>query len=157
MKVKDIMTPSVSSVISTQNLNEAAHHMWEVDCGCLPVTDELERIIGVITDRDICMAAYTNGLPIAEIPVSTAMSKTLYSCSEDDNLEKAEDIMRHHQVRRLPVLDNSMQLMGILSLNDIALAYEKHAPGLQIKSEDIAKTLSSISRHSHGALMMMAS
>jgi CBS domain-containing protein len=157
MKVKDLMTPSVSSVLSTQSLNEAARHMWELDCGCLPVFDESEHVIGVITDRDICMAAYTKGLPINEIPVNAAMSKAVYSCAEDDALEKAEEIMRRHQVRRLPVLDNNKELKGILSINDIALAYEKNSPRSKIKSDDLATTLSTISRHSHGSLIMMAS
>lgn len=157
MKVKNLMTPSVSSVFSTQTLNEAARYMWELDCGCLPVSNESEQVIGVITDRDICMAAYTKGLPISDIPVNAAMSKTVYSCCEDDTLEKAEEIMRRHQVRRLPVLDKDNELKGILSINDIALAYEKNSARSKIKSEDLATTLSTISRHSHGSLIMMAS
>jgi CBS domain-containing protein len=157
MKVKDIMTTSTYSVKATQYLNDAAHLMWEFDCGCMPVSDEDECITGVVTDRDICMAAYTNGLTLEVMPVSTAMSAVVYSCSEEDDIENAEDIMRHHQVRRLPVLDKKLKLKGILSLNDIALAYNNQSLGSSVKATDIAKTLRSVCEHTHGSLMTMAS
>ena len=157
MYVKDIMTKSVCSVNASQHLNEAAHLMWEFDCGCVPVSDQDGHITGVVTDRDICMAAYTKGLPISAIPVSTAMSPTIYSCSADDLIESAEDLMRHHQVRRLPVLDKQQKLVGILSLNDIALAYKNRTQGVAVKATDVAKTLASVSEHTHGALMTIAS
>ena len=157
MKVKDIMTASACSIKASQYLNDAAHLMWEFDCGCVPVSDEDERIKGVVTDRDICMAAYTNGLPLEAMPVSTAMSAVVYSCSEQDDIEKAEDMMRHHQVRRLPVLDKKQKLKGILSLNDIALAYSNRSLGSSVKATDVAKTLKSVCEHTHGSLMTMAS
>ncbi len=157
MKVKDIMTTSACSIKSWQYLNDAAHLMWEFDCGCLPVSGEDECITGVVTDRDICMAAYTNGLPLEAMPVSTAMSAVVYSCSEQDDIEKAEDMMRHHQVRRLPVLDKKQKLKGILSLNDIALAYSNRSLESSVKATDVAKTLRSVCEHTHGSLMTMAS
>jgi CBS domain-containing protein len=157
MKVKDIMTTSVLSVKESQYLNDAACLMWEFDFGSLPVLDEDECIQGVVTDRDICMAAYTKGLPIENISVRTAMSTIIYSCSEDDSIEKAEDLMRRHQVRRLPVLDKNKKLKGILSLNDIVLAYNNHSLASSIKATDIAKTLGSVSEHRHGSLMSIAS
>jgi len=157
MKVKDIMTKSPGSVKESQHLNDAAYLMWELDCGCLPVANEEDQISGVITDRDICMAAYTKGLPLTSIPVSSAMSKTVYSVSGEDSIDKAEDMMRHHQVRRLPVLDKNQKLTGILSLNDIALAYKNRSLGSSVKATDVAKTLASVSEHKHGNLMSIAS
>ena len=157
MKVKDIMTKSACSVKASQHLNDAAYLMWEFDCGCLPVSDENECIVGVVTDRDICMAAYTKGLPIGAIPVSTAMSSVVFSCSEGDSIADAEDIMSHHQVRRLPVLDDEQKLVGILSLNDIALAYKNRSLGSSVKATDVAKTLASVSAHTHGSLITLAS
>ena len=157
MKVKDIMTKSACSVKASQHLNDAAHLMWEFDCGCVPVADEEEHITGVVTDRDVCMAAYTKGLPIEAIPVSTAMSATVFSCSAEDSIETAEDLMRHHQVRRLPVLDKQQKLQGMLSLNDIALAYKNRSLGSSVKATDVAKTLASVSEHTHGSLMSIAS
>lgn len=157
MKAKDIMTTSACSVKASQYLNDAAHLMWEFDCGCVPVSDEDEHIEGVVTDRDICMAAYTKGLPIEAIPVSTAMSTAIYSCSEEDSIENVEEMMRHHQVRRLPVLDKKQKLVGIVSLNDIALAYKKRSLGASVKATDVAKTLASVCEHTHGPLMSIAS
>ncbi len=157
MNVKDIMTTSVSDVKPTQSLNEAARLMWEDDCGFIPVSDEDNHVIGVITDRDICMAAYTKGQALDAISVGETMSKVVSSCTQNDSLKSAEDTMRHHQVRRLPVLDKKNRLVGILSLNDIAVAYDNHTLASHIKSEDIANTLASICKHSHGALMSIAS
>ena len=157
MKVEDIMTKSPVSVSASQHLNDAAYLMWEMDCGCLPVKNDKNCVAGVITDRDICMAAYTKGLPIEAIPVSTAMSKTIYSCFAEDAIESAEEVMRHHQVRRLPVVDKKLKLVGMLSLNDIALAYKNRLLNSSIKATDVAKTLASVCEHSHGALMSKAS
>lgn len=157
MKVKDIMTESPCSIKVSQHLNDAACLMWEFDCGCVPICDDEDCTIAVVTDRDICMAAYTSGLPIASIPVSTAMSKTLFSCTLEDSIEKAEEMMKHHQVRRLPVLDPDKKLIGMLSLNDIALAYKKRTSGSAVKATSVAQTLASVSAHTHGSLISIAS
>ncbi len=157
MKINEIMSKSVCTIRAAEYLNEAACLMWEMDCGFVPVSNDEGKIIGVITDRDICMAAYTSGLPLTAIPVSTAMSKTLFSCSPEDTLDKAEDLMRHHQVRRLPVLDENQEISGVISLNDIGLAYHHKKFGSDIKASDIAKTLGAICEHSHGPLMAIAS
>ena len=119
--------------------------------------NEEGHIAGVVTDRDICMAAYTRGLPIEAIPVSIAMSSVVHSCTAEDSIETAEDIMRHHQVRRLPVLDKQQKLQGLLSLNDIALAYKHRSLGSAVKATDVAKTLASVSEHTHGSLISIAS
>lgn len=151
------MTESPCSINVTQCLNDAACLMWEFDCGCVPVCNDEDRTIGIVTDRDICMAAYTRGLPIASIPVTTAMSKTVFTCQPDDSIESAEETMKHHQVRRLPVLDSNQQLVGILSLNDIALAYKKRTLDSAVKATSVAQTLASVSAHTHGSLMSLAS
>ena len=156
MKVGDLMAKLPSSIHQNENLNEAARIMWELDCGFLPVSNDEHEIIGVLTDRDICMAGYTQGLPLQQIPCHVAMSKTLVSCEAGDNLHTAEDLMQHYQVRRLPVLDKQKQLCGILSLNDIALAYqERNAPGM--KADEVADTLAAVCRHQHGSLLSLAS
>jgi CBS-domain-containing membrane protein len=74
----------------------------------------------MITDRDVCMAAYTQAQVLARIPVSRAMSADLVSCSADEDIVQVEKRMRQHQVRRLPVVDDQGRLRGILSLADIA-------------------------------------
>jgi CBS domain-containing protein len=94
--------------------------MWEHNCGCLPVVDAAGKTVSVITDRDICMAAYTQGRPLCEIPVRSAMSRALHACAPTDSVAAAEKLMAEKQVRRLPVIDREDQLVGILSLHDIA-------------------------------------
>lgn len=129
MKVSELMTIDVRSCWSTEPLERAAKLMWELDCGSLPVLDQNGRVIGMITDRDVCMAAYTQAQLLGRIPVSRAMSGELYSCNPGEELDKVEKRMRSHQVRRLPVVDDEGHLRGILSLADIAQRAAKDAKG----------------------------
>jgi CBS domain-containing protein len=100
--------------------SQAAQIMWDNDCGCVPVVDAEGRAIGMITDRDICMAAFTRGKPLSEIPVSTVFSRNVVTVHEDEPVEAAEAAMRSHRVRRVPVVDARGRPVGILSLNDLA-------------------------------------
>lgn len=94
--------------------------MWDNDCGSVPVVDEAGSAIAMITDRDICMAAYTQGRALGEISVASAMSSGLVAVHETDELEVAEALMREHQVRRLPVIDAKRRPVGVVSLSDLA-------------------------------------
>jgi predicted transcriptional regulator len=102
------------------SLNEAARLMWEHDCGSVPVVDGDGKVAGIVTDRDICMAAYTQGERLTSIPVTTAMAKSVVCCHADDEVESAESVMGEQQVRRLPVVDAENHPVGLLSLNDVA-------------------------------------
>jgi len=105
--------------------------MWDGDCGSIPVVDSWSRVIGMITDRDICMAAYTQGRSLEQIRVQDVMSKNVTSCKTSDSLEQAEELMRRQKVRRLPVVDAEMHLVGLLSINDIARAAKAQTPHLR--------------------------
>ncbi len=96
--------------------------MWENDVGCLPVTegDESGFLVGMITDRDICMAAYFADRPMSEIRVAEVMAKDLCACNPGDDLAEAEAIMQETAVRRLPVIDETERVIGLLSLADLA-------------------------------------
>ena len=121
MLVKTLMTGSpLATCRPGDPLQAAARLMWERDCGAVPVVDNARHVVGVITDRDICMAAYTQGKPLSAIPVSSAMARQVISCHGEDDVRLAEDLMRDYQVRRLPVLNTDGQLVGMLSLNDLA-------------------------------------
>ncbi len=122
MNVGELMTRGVRSCHADDTLNSAAQIMWENDCGCVPVVDEEHRVVGILTDRDVCMAAYTQGGPLGALHVGSAMSKEVFSCTTADTLAAAEEAMRTHRVRRLPVVDGRGHLVGIISLNDIARA-----------------------------------
>ena len=119
MIVGELMTRDVRTCAPTDSLNRAAQLMWEGDCGCVPVVDANGFVLGIITDRDICMATYTQGKPLHEIAVSSAISWQVFSCREDDDIAHAEALMQRHQVRRLPVTSFSGRLVGLLSLSDI--------------------------------------
>jgi CBS domain-containing protein len=116
------MTKSPTTCQPGHTLSEAAQVMWDHDCGCLPVTadDGSERVIGMITDRDICMAAHFQGRPLRELRVGDAMTTDVRACNPGDAPREAEAIMGEARVRRLPVVDGANQLLGVLSLADLA-------------------------------------
>jgi CBS domain-containing protein len=134
MKVQEVMNSQVQSCRPDTNLAAAAAVMWDYDCGTLPVVDDAGHVVGMITDRDIAIAAATKGRPAGEIPVRDVISGTVYSCAQNDDIHAALKIMRHAKVRRLPVVNAAGRLQGILCLNDIALraeeAHGKHEPDL---------------------------
>jgi CBS domain-containing protein len=146
MKIQQLMTPNVHVCHPDDAMSTAAEKMWTYDIGSLPVIDDSEQVIGMITDRDICMAAYTQGKSLAEIPVSIAMSKELFTCTPDDSIKVAEDTLRSHQVRRLPVLNQDRNLVGIVSLNDIAREAEREISfkNREISSQEVTSTLASV-------------
>jgi CBS domain-containing protein len=120
MRVKELMSSPVEHCALHSSLADAAHVMWDKDCGFVPVVDhERGTLAGVVTDRDACMAAYTKAAPLHQIPVTVAMSRAVYAVGPDDDLSHALDTMREHQVRRLPVVDRSGALVGVLALNDV--------------------------------------
>jgi CBS domain-containing protein len=120
MQVKDLMTPLPSVCTLQDTTNEAARIMWERDCGAVPVVDGQGRVVGMITDRDICIAAYFQGEPLSQIRVADVMSRELSTVRPEDDVTRAEHVMREHQVRRLPVVADGQLLVGILSVGDLA-------------------------------------
>jgi CBS domain-containing protein len=119
-RVHDAMTRNVVTCRPGDTLNRAAQLMWEADCGAVPIVDDDGKLVGMLTDRDICMAAYTRGLPLGELSVSSAMSTQLHSCRPNDSLRSLLDTMTKHQVRRVPVVEEGGRLVGIVSLADVA-------------------------------------
>ncbi|HAW94244.1 MULTISPECIES: CBS domain-containing protein [unclassified Arsukibacterium] len=146
MKITSCMNPDIRSIQANQTLQQAAQIMWEADCGSLPVLNDDKQTIGMITDRDIAMAGFIQGLPLSDIPVKDVMSKTLISIGPEQDLTEAEQLMQANQLRRLPVLNSKKQLVGILSLNDIAAAYKRDS-GKQVNANEVADTLASICTH----------
>lgn len=128
MNISEVMKVDVMSCRPDETLAEAAGRMWTCGVGCLPVVNEEGHVVGMITDRDICMAAFTQGRPLAAIPVEIPMARRVFACLPSDELAVAEELMRTHQVRRLPVIDPSGHLLGIVSLDDLARAVSKHRP-----------------------------
>jgi CBS domain-containing protein len=146
MFVADIMTTDVATCLESDSLDQAARIMWERDCGIVPVLSETGRVIGVITDRDAVMAAHFEGKTLSEIPVGRVMSRSVHACDPGDSLEAAEDRMQSAQVRRLPVINMTEQMVGILSLNDIARASDPQDGTDEVPIVLVGQTLASIGR-----------
>ena len=147
MKVRDLMTTNVACVRSGESLGVAARVMWERDCGAIPVVDDEtgKRVVGMITDRDICMAAWSKDRPLISIQVREAMASRVVGCSPDDNLADVEELMQTKQVRRIPVVGDENELFGILSLADLAKGATAAALyGERPAASEIASTLGSI-------------
>lgn len=148
MKVRELMTTDVRACSQYDTLNKAAQIMWENDCGAVPVVDEDLRVIGMVTDRDICMAAYTQGVLLTDSRAERAMARGAYTCAPGDEVAAAEKLMRERQVRRLPVTDGDGRLVGIISLNDIARRADRERASKskrrQVKDAEIVETLGAI-------------
>jgi CBS domain-containing protein len=150
MTVADVMTKDVGTCAPDQLLNEAARVMWERDCGVVPIVlgGDSRQVVGVITDRDICMAVYTKGRSLSEISIGEVMSTKVASCTGADDVSAAEATMQRSQVHRLPVVDDSEQLVGIISLADIARASTRRSRGAKsdVSPLEVGETLAAIRR-----------
>jgi len=135
-----------------QTLNTAAQLMWDNDIGCVPILDNDSRVVGMLTDRDVCMAAYIQGMALTGSLVTSAMSKQVFSCALDDDIATAEKLMREKQVRRLAVIDAQGRLAGIISLNDIAREGERETElkkTREVSDAEIARVMASVCAPRH--------
>ena len=148
MNVEQLMTRSIATCAATDTLQRAARTMWEHDCGVVPVVDGDGRVIAMITDSDICMAAYTQGKPIADLPVSSAASKNIVVTRMNDTVHAAEELMKKHKIRRLPVVDDRGCIVGLLSLNDLARHAGRRADDLD--TSEVTRTLGAICQPNKG-------
>jgi CBS domain-containing protein len=119
MQIAEVMTRSVDLADPDMKLRSAAQKMQKDDIGALPV-GENDRLIGMVTDRDIVMRGVTGSRSTAGMSVRDAMSEKICYCFEDQSLEEAADLMAKHQVHRLPVLNRDKRLVGIIALADLA-------------------------------------
>src|SRR5919205_701264 len=119
MLVESLMTRDVESARPDSTLAEAAAVMWRRDCGVVPVVEEGGGVVGVITDRDICMALSMRGQRAGEVRVAEVMSGGVETCTPVDDVREALEAMARRQVRRLPVVDSRGRLVGVLSISDV--------------------------------------
>ncbi len=119
MKVKDIMTEEFETIEPSESIVEAAKKMKSLNVGVLPVSQE-DRIIGMITDRDIVVRVLAEEEDAESVTVEDAMSPEIVSCSAEDEIEHAADLMKEKQIRRLVVFDIFNKPVGVLTLGDIA-------------------------------------
>ncbi|MCU0866070.1 MAG: CBS domain-containing protein [Planctomycetes bacterium] len=142
MNVKEVMSQQVRSVRMTERADAAARILWEHDCGIVPVVDANNVLVGVVTDRDLCMASYTQGRPLAEIAVTAVMARAVRSCKPDETLAAAMAAMQQAQVHRLPVVDARGLVIGMLSVNDLIRLAQARPAALDAGA--VLKTLAAI-------------
>lgn len=141
MVVRDCMTQQVELGHPHMTLQEAAQKMREGDYGILPI-QENDRLVGMITDRDIVIRGVATGKDPSQTQVQDLMSHQVLYCYEDQSLEEVAQNLGDNQIRRLPVLNRQKRLVGILSLGDIALG--------NAKADKVEEALNRISRHTNG-------
>ena len=122
MQAKELMAREPRAVRLHERLDAAARVMWEQDCGFCPVLDSTGVLIGVLTDRDLCMAAYTQGKALFELPVTAAMARSVRTVRAEDTVQAVLAVMQQAQVHRTPVVDARGMLVGIISTNDLVRA-----------------------------------
>jgi CBS domain-containing protein len=152
MKVKDIMTTDVKTCTPETTVAEAAHLMWDGDCGILPVVDD-GALVGVVTDRDMYIALATQNARASQLRVGAVATTMLTTCAPEDDVRTALAAMKRACVRRLPVVGFGNAVIGILSMNDVLRAA---AAGKAIANDDIVETLQAICAHHHPAPHVVA-
>jgi CBS domain-containing protein len=142
MHLGDVMSRRPTTCCPDDMLDLVARALWERDVGVVPVVQDA-RLVGMITDRDVCMAAYTQGRPLHEIRVATVMAREVHGLHPEDAVEDALRLMRERQVRRIPITDDEGRLAGIVSLADLARSAvtDGHA-----HVQDVVDTLAAVTR-----------
>jgi CBS domain-containing protein len=119
MQVKDVMTSEIEFVTGETTLQEAAEKMKKLDVGELPVVFGKEAV-GIVTDRDMVIRGIAHGHIPGAASVVEAMTQGVIACKEDDDLQKAAELMVSHKIRRLPVMNIEGKMTGVISLGDLA-------------------------------------
>jgi CBS domain-containing protein len=156
MDVRELMTAPAHTVYTEDTLNCAAKLMRDHALGCVPVIDDAGRLAGVLTDRDIALAAYSAGEALWKLRVDEHMHTPVWVCRPGDGVDVAARLMREHRVRRLPVVDEHGRPIGLISLDDLAHASRQPIlepePGLTADEvDDTYHAVSGRSRHEREA------
>jgi CBS domain-containing protein len=146
MRVEDIMSRPVLTCHPSQAAAEAARLMREGDVGCIPIVSTYDVLLGIVTDRDLCLVAAERDLK--HVPLGDVMHTALETCQVGESSDRAETQMVRARVRRIPIVDDEARLVGILSLGDLACAREM-SWGTGAKEHllaELAHTLAAVAR-----------
>lgn len=153
MQVHELMSRHPKACHPGDTLDIPARLMWEHDIGCVAVLDERGHALGLVTDRDLCMAAYTKGRALGEIRVDQVMSPQVISCAPSDNVAHAEKLMTDYQVRRLLVVGTFGKLLGVVSQNDLVREASREASARrsdrELNEHEVMRTLAAIGAQRH--------
>ncbi len=146
MKVQDVMMRTPASCSPETNLGAAVEILWTRNCGMLPVVDARQKVIGVVTDRDLCVALGTRNKLPGKMTVGEVAKGEVYACRAQDDIHVAMQTMAQYKVRRLPVVDRNGMLEGILSMDNVILHTDVGAwgRGSDLSHEDVIRTLQRI-------------
>ena len=147
MFVKEVMSMPAATCHTSSSLAEATAAMWTNDCGSLPVVDDNDHVVGVITDRDICIAAGTRDKRASEIPVSSVISYHASVVHPDDDVSSALHVMETRRVHRVPVVDAENRAVGIVSMNDLILRAEHKQSQHTLRDVDVLHALKRMALH----------
>lgn len=144
MKVREAMTSDPACCLTTDSAQRVAAILRKLNVGSIPVVTDHEsrKLIGIITDRDLCCSVVANGLDPQSTPIEKAISMNPVACREGENLDDCERLMQERQVRRIPIVDDDGRVIGIVSLADLAL---KDRP------EKVGKTVAEVSKRQSSA------
>jgi CBS domain-containing protein len=139
MKIREAMTPNPVTCIPSDTAQKAAQLMRDNNVGSLPVVSDHDslRLLGMITDRDLCISVVADGLDSKSSTIERFISASPVTCREGENLDAAERAMQEHQIRRIPVIDGDGRCIGIVSQADMAL---------KDKPDKVSKTVAEVSK-----------
>lgn len=149
MRVRDVMKREPNVAFPGQSLKKVGMIMAQVDCGVLPVLGEEDHVIGIVTDRDLCLALALMNQKPSKVWVEDVMTAEVHTCSPEDSIGDALEVMRTHRVRRLPAVDADGHLRGLLSFDDVVLE-ARSADNEEFAGpfyDDIARTLKAVNSH----------
>ena len=141
MRVRDVMTKNVTSCHPDQNLAEVVENMWKYRCGAMPIVNDEGRVMGIITDRDMCIALGTRDLRASEMKAADVAPARYFACRPDDDIHSALKTMAAQEIRRLLVTDEYGKLAGILSIDDVVV---RARPGSTINYSEVIRTMQAI-------------
>jgi CBS domain-containing protein len=146
VNVKDVMVRTPASCGPETNLAAATAILWNRNCGILPIVDSRQRVTGVVTDRDLCIAMGTRNRLPGEITLAQVASGKVYSCRPEEAIPVALEVMAQNKVRRLVVVDGEGRLQGILSMDDVVLHAESAGAGKppEVSPDAVIRTLKAI-------------
>ena len=132
MRIQEFMTTDPRWCLVTDSASKAARIMKDINAGIVPVVENAEsrRLVGVVTDRDLCLEMIAESRDPSTVPVKDCMTSILVCCIPEDDVEKANALMQDNQVRRIPVVDQQGILLGIVAMAD--LVHRAHVPPLEV-------------------------
>ena len=145
MKVKEVMSVNPACCMPDDSAQHAARMMCDHNVGSIPVIDrQSQTLVGMITDRDLCCSIVARGLDAKVTSIQEFISRHPVTCRDGENVEKCERLMQEHQVRRIPVVDGELHVMGIVAQADLAL---------KDKPDRVHKTIAEISKSSRSSMV----